>query len=102
MNFEPKIVGLLCNWCSYAGADLAGISRTKYPPNIRVVRLMCSGKVAEKLLADLTSDIQRGRSTDGPEAQNDVADIVLWKSRRAQENFEGKRGWQTQTGGLLP
>ncbi|MCL4426067.1 MAG: hydrogenase iron-sulfur subunit, partial [Firmicutes bacterium] len=43
--FEPKIVGILCNWCSYAGADLAGISRTKYPANIRIIRVMCSGRV---------------------------------------------------------
>ena len=50
MSFEPKIVGLLCNWCSYAGADLAGISRTKYPPNLRVVRVMCSGRVDERLI----------------------------------------------------
>jgi len=44
-GFEPKIVGFLCNWCSYAGADLAGVSRIQYPPNIRVVRVMCSGRI---------------------------------------------------------
>ncbi|MEM0111320.1 MAG: hydrogenase iron-sulfur subunit [Candidatus Bathyarchaeia archaeon] len=44
-NFEPKIVAFLCNWCSYAGADLAGVSRIQYPPNIRVIRVMCSGRV---------------------------------------------------------
>ena len=44
-EFEPKIVGFLCNWCTYAGADLAGTSRIQYPPNIRVIRLMCSGSV---------------------------------------------------------
>jgi len=43
--FEPKVVGFLCNWCSYAGADLAGTSRIQYPPNIRVIRVMCSGSV---------------------------------------------------------
>ena len=43
--FEPKIVGILCNWCSYAGADLAGVSRKKSAPNVRVVRVMCSGRV---------------------------------------------------------
>ena len=43
--FEPKIIGFLCNWCSYAGADLAGVSRLQYPPNLRVVRVMCSGRV---------------------------------------------------------
>jgi F420-non-reducing hydrogenase iron-sulfur subunit len=45
MSFEPKIVGFLCNWCSYAGADLAGTSRKRYAPNIRVIRVMCSGRV---------------------------------------------------------
>ncbi|RJP77313.1 MAG: hydrogenase iron-sulfur subunit [Desulfobacteraceae bacterium] len=44
-SFEPKILAFLCNWCSYAGADLAGISRIQYPPNIRVIRTMCSGRV---------------------------------------------------------
>jgi F420-non-reducing hydrogenase iron-sulfur subunit len=44
-NFEPKIIGFLCNWCSYAGADLAGVSRIQYPPNIRIVRVMCSGRI---------------------------------------------------------
>ncbi len=44
-EFEPKIVGFLCNWCSYAGADLAGTSRIQYPANIRVIRVMCSGAV---------------------------------------------------------
>jgi coenzyme F420-reducing hydrogenase delta subunit len=44
-NFEPRIVGFLCNWCSYAGADLAGTSRLKVPANLRVVRLPCSGRI---------------------------------------------------------
>lgn len=44
-EFEPKIIGFLCNWCSYAGADLAGTSRIQYPPNIRIIRVMCSGSV---------------------------------------------------------
>jgi F420-non-reducing hydrogenase iron-sulfur subunit len=42
---EPKIVGFLCNWCSYAGADLAGTGRIQYPENIRIIRVMCSGSV---------------------------------------------------------
>lgn len=42
-EFEPKIIAFLCNWCSYAGADLAGTSRIQYPTNVRVIRLMCSG-----------------------------------------------------------
>lgn len=44
-NFEPKILAFLCNWCSYAGADLAGVSRIQYPPTTRVVRVPCSGRV---------------------------------------------------------
>lgn len=54
-GFEPKIVGFLCNWCSYAGADLAGISRTQYPPNIRIIRLMCSGRVEPELVVKALS-----------------------------------------------
>ena len=44
-QFEPVIVGFLCNWCSYRAADLAGTSRTKYAPNMRAIRVMCSGRV---------------------------------------------------------
>jgi F420-non-reducing hydrogenase iron-sulfur subunit len=44
-NFEPKIVGFLCNWCSYAGADAAGRAQKEYPANLTVVRVMCSGRV---------------------------------------------------------
>jgi F420-non-reducing hydrogenase iron-sulfur subunit len=45
MAFEPKIVGFLCNWCSYTGADLAGVSRIISAPNVRIIRTMCSGRV---------------------------------------------------------
>jgi F420-non-reducing hydrogenase iron-sulfur subunit len=44
-EFEPRIVAFLCNWCSYRGADLAGTSRFHYPPNVRIIRVMCSGSV---------------------------------------------------------
>ena len=44
-NFEPRIIAFLCNWCTYTGADLAGTSRLQYPPNVRIIRLMCSGAV---------------------------------------------------------
>ena len=44
-SFEPNIVAFLCNWCTYTGADLAGTSRLQYPPNIRIIRMMCSGAV---------------------------------------------------------
>ncbi len=52
MAFEPKILGFLCNWCSYAGADLAGVSRIQYPTNIRVIRVMCSGRVDPVFIAE--------------------------------------------------
>jgi F420-non-reducing hydrogenase iron-sulfur subunit len=45
MAFEPRIIGFLCNWCSYSGADLAGVSRIQSAPNLRSVRVMCSGRV---------------------------------------------------------
>ena len=54
--FEPKIVGFLCNWCSYAGADLAGVSRIQYPPNIRVVRVMCSGRIDPSFILEAFKD----------------------------------------------
>ena len=44
-DWEPKIVAFLCNWCSYAGADLAGISRLQYPSNVRIIRVPCSGRL---------------------------------------------------------
>lgn len=44
-EWEPKIVAFLCNWCSYAGADLAGVSRIQYPPTVRVIRVMCTGRM---------------------------------------------------------
>ncbi|OQX88684.1 MAG: hypothetical protein B6D65_05565 [candidate division Zixibacteria bacterium 4484_93] len=49
-EFNPKILAFLCNWCSYAGADLAGTSRIQYPPNIRVLRVPCSGRVNPQFL----------------------------------------------------
>jgi len=49
-TFEPKIVAFFCNWCSYAAADLAGTSRMQYPPNMRTIRVMCSGRVSELLI----------------------------------------------------
>lgn len=44
-SWEPKIIGFCCNWCSYAGADLAGVSRLSYPPGIRILRVPCSSRV---------------------------------------------------------
>jgi F420-non-reducing hydrogenase iron-sulfur subunit len=45
MEFKPKIIAFLCNWCSYTGADLAGTARVKYKPNVRAIRVMCSGRI---------------------------------------------------------
>jgi F420-non-reducing hydrogenase iron-sulfur subunit len=50
-EFEPKIVGFFCNWCAYAAADLAGVSRIKMPPNVRILRIMCSGRIDEILIS---------------------------------------------------
>lgn len=49
-EWEPKVVTFLCHWCSYGGADLAGVSRMAYPPNIRVIRVPCSGRVNPKFI----------------------------------------------------
>ena len=51
-EFEPKIIAFCCNWCSYAGADLAGVSRLQYPPNVRIIRVMCSSMVHPNLVID--------------------------------------------------
>lgn len=50
--FEPAIIGFLCNWCSYTGADLAGVARLQYPPNLRPIRVMCSGMVHPDLVME--------------------------------------------------
>ena len=51
-SFEPRIVAFFCNWCTYLAADLAGTSRLKYAPNVRVVRVMCSGRVDPQFVLD--------------------------------------------------
>jgi coenzyme F420-reducing hydrogenase delta subunit len=53
VEFEPRIIGFLCNWCGYAGADLAGVSRIQYPPNIRIIRVMCSGRVDPVIILEM-------------------------------------------------
>ncbi|MEK6696457.1 MAG: hydrogenase iron-sulfur subunit [Candidatus Deferrimicrobiota bacterium] len=49
-EYDPLILAFCCNWCSYAGADLAGVSRQQYPPNVRIIRVMCSGMVHPNLV----------------------------------------------------
>ena len=51
VDYQPKIIGFLCNWCSYAGADMAGTSRITYPSNIRIIRVPCSGRVDPLFIA---------------------------------------------------
>jgi coenzyme F420-reducing hydrogenase delta subunit len=51
VDFQPKIIGFLCNWCSYAGADMAGTSRITYPSNIRIIRVPCSGRIDPLFIA---------------------------------------------------
>jgi F420-non-reducing hydrogenase iron-sulfur subunit len=51
-EFEPLIIAFCCNWCSYAGADLCGVSRLQYPTNMRIIRVMCSGMVHPNLVVD--------------------------------------------------
>ena len=48
--YEPKIIGFLCNWCSYRGADMAGMARLKYPPNAKILRVPCSGRISPELV----------------------------------------------------
>jgi F420-non-reducing hydrogenase iron-sulfur subunit len=55
-GFEPRIIGFLCNWCSYAGADLAGVSRIQYPTNIRIIRVMCSGRIDPAFIFEAFKD----------------------------------------------
>ena len=75
-NWEPRIVAFFCNWCTYTAADLAGVSRLKYAPNVRIVRLMCSGRVDPQfILAALAG------GADGLKA-NRLADAAYlsWKT----------------------
>ena len=55
-EFEPKIIGFLCNWCAYAAADLAGVSRIQYPPNIIIIRVMCSGRIDPSFILEAFKD----------------------------------------------
>jgi F420-non-reducing hydrogenase iron-sulfur subunit len=70
-DFEPRIVGFLCNWCSYAGADLAGVSRFQYPPNVRVIRVMCSGRVHPSFILEAFKDGADGVLVAGCHPPND-------------------------------
>ncbi len=64
-GWEPKIIAFLCNWCSYAGADLAGTSRIQYPPNIRVIRVPCSGRINPLFIIKALADGADGVMVSG-------------------------------------
>lgn len=51
-TFQPRILGFLCHWCCYAAADAAGVSRFQYPPHIRVIRVMCTGRIDPMFLVE--------------------------------------------------
>jgi F420-non-reducing hydrogenase iron-sulfur subunit len=70
-DFEPRIIGFLCNWCSYAGADLAGVSRFQYPPNVRIIRVMCSGRVHPTFILEAFRDGADGVLVAGCHSPND-------------------------------
>jgi F420-non-reducing hydrogenase iron-sulfur subunit len=100
-EFEPKIVGFLCNWCSYAGADLAGVSRFQYPPNLRVIRVMCSGRVHPAHVLEAFRDGADGVLVAGCHPPNDChyisgnlkaqRRVALLKKLMAQLGLEPER-----------
>ena len=61
-EFNPTIIGFACNWCCYAGADLAGTSRMKYPANLRIIRVMCSGRIDPQFLLKGVAAIRAAES----------------------------------------
>jgi len=64
-SFEPKILAFMCNWCAYAGADLAGVARMQYPTNVRLVRLMCSGRMNHGFLLNAFEAVADGLMVSG-------------------------------------
>jgi F420-non-reducing hydrogenase iron-sulfur subunit len=100
-EFEPRIVGFLCNWCSYAGADLAGVSRFQYPPNIRVIRVMCSGRVHPAFILKAFKDGADGVLVAGCHPPNDChyisgnlkaqRRVAMLKRLMSQLGFEPER-----------
>ena len=92
MSYEPKLVGFLCNWCSYAGADLAGTSRFEYPPSVRAIRVMCSGRVNREFilealkLGEAHATLIRKRILQG-DAQRLALLRKAWKKLMAQADF---------------
>ena len=100
-NFGPKIVGFCCNWCAYAGADLAGVSRIQYPPNIRIIRVMCTGRVDPIFILEAFKDGADGVLVAGCHLPSDChyingnykakARVILLKKVLANFGIEPKR-----------
>ena len=100
-EFEPRIIGFLCNWCSYAGADLAGVSRFQYPPNLRAIRVMCSGRVHPAFILESFRDGADGVLVAGCHPPNDChyisgnlkaeRRIAMLKKLMAQLSLEPER-----------
>jgi len=85
-DFEPNILIFCCNWCSYAGADLAGVSRFQYPPNMRIVRVMCSGRVDPSFVLKALKDGVDGVLITGCH----IGDChYISGNEYAEERFEG-------------
>jgi len=85
-DFEPKIVAFVCNWCTYAGADLTGTSRIKYAPNVRIVRFPCTGRIDFMLLLKAFSQGADGIIVSGCHP-NDC--------HYTSGNFHARRRWTT-------
>lgn len=101
-EFEPRIVAFLCNWCAYTGADLAGTSRIQYPPNVRIIRLMCSGQLDPvyviRALLDGADGVLIGGCHPGDcHYQNGNYKarrrVVILKSILSQLGFDEERVW---------
>jgi F420-non-reducing hydrogenase iron-sulfur subunit len=95
-EFEPTIVGFLCNWCAYAGADLAGTSRIQYPSNIRIIRVMCSGRVDPAFVLEAFKDGADGVLVAGCHLPSDCH--YLSGNFKAQKRFILLRKMLSQLG----
>ena len=99
-GFEPRIIGFLCNWCSYAGADLAGVSRIQYPPNIRIIRVMCSGRIDPAFVLEAFKDGADGVSGRWlPFALG--LPLHQWKLQGDEKNEPAARGFLKTSGSSL-
>jgi len=94
-DFEPKILAFACNWCSYAGADLAGVSRIQYPPTTRVIRVMCSGRVSPMFILEA---LRGGADGDTVNVGDEAPDLPPSGQRTLPTGSIDVRGPMTHTG----